>query len=257
MQKAMVFIDYENFSIALRQYYQRLSGGKKTIPAPNIDYRKLSKEIINLLPNQNALTKTFLFVPKPDDFLMQSEYRKKEYEALSELKNLNYLTIIEGSHISRQVGNQEKNINDKNTYFVEEKGTDVNMAVHLLTKGFLNAYDTAIIISADTDYKPIMDMLNTFGKTVCVAGVQGQALQSFKSQTDQQLILDDTFFQKCQDSRPVLKTQRPPASEPAKPATKSPRKTTTRTATKPTPKKPAKTPTKKPTTRKQPTKRSK
>ena len=33
----------------------------------------------------------------------------------------------------------------------EEKGSDVNLAVHLLNDGWLNAYDTAVVVSNDSD----------------------------------------------------------------------------------------------------------
>ena len=203
MQKAMIFIDFENFNIAKAKYYKRLQKEGKVSRAdfPSVDFVELSKAIVNLLPNPHTLVKTFLFAPRPDDFLMQDANREKTYNFLNGLKNLDYLTIIEGTHVSRKVGNLEKDINDQTTYFVQEKGTDVNMAVHLLTKGFLNAYDTAIILSADTDYIPIMDMLNTFGKTICVVGVQGQTLKAFKHHSDQQIILNDKIFQKCKSKR--------------------------------------------------------
>ncbi len=88
-------------------------------------------------------------------------------------------------------------INNPATYYIEEKGTDVNLATHVLTKGFHNAFDTAIIMSGDTDYIPVMDILNTIGKNVVVVGVKGQNLFKFKHHTDAQLILDDNFFQNC------------------------------------------------------------
>ena len=69
--------------------------------------------------------------------------------------------------------------------------------LHVLTKGFHNAFDTAIIMSGDTDYIPVMDILNTIGKNVVVVGVKGQNLFKFKHHTDAQLILDDNFFQNC------------------------------------------------------------
>ena len=88
-------------------------------------------------------------------------------------------------------------INNPASYYIEEKGTDVNLAAHVLTKGFHNAYDTAVIMSGDTDYIPVMDILNTIGKNVVVVGVKGQNLTKFRHHTDAQLLLDDSFFQRC------------------------------------------------------------
>ena len=39
----------------------------------------------------------------------------------------------------------------------EEKETDVNIALRLVTDGLLDRYDTALLITADTDLKPAID----------------------------------------------------------------------------------------------------
>ena len=76
MQKAMVFIDFENFDIAKYNYYKKksLDDAKKearekgeheptTAPVnnPRLDFNKLPQKIVELLPNQHILVKTFLF----------------------------------------------------------------------------------------------------------------------------------------------------------------------------------------------------
>jgi uncharacterized LabA/DUF88 family protein len=54
----------------------------------------------------------------------------------------------------------------------EEKETDVNIALRIVTDGLLDRYDTAILISADTDLRPALDMarkLNPQKRVVVVA----------------------------------------------------------------------------------------
>jgi uncharacterized LabA/DUF88 family protein len=146
------------------------------------------------------MVKTFLFAPKPDDFLMNDKKKKKTYECLNSHRNKDYLTIIEGSHSARPAPGKrynQMNVEDSSTYYVNEKGTDVNIASHLLTKAFLGGYDTAIVVSGDTDYLPVYDILNTIGKTVIVAGVKYQNLNKFKDRTDKQIIMDHEFFKEC------------------------------------------------------------
>jgi len=41
----------------------------------------------------------------------------------------------------------------------EEKGSDVNLATHLLTDGFLASYDTAVVLSNDSDLCPPIEMV--------------------------------------------------------------------------------------------------
>ena len=49
----------------------------------------------------------------------------------------------------------------------EEKGSDVNLATHLLTDAFLGSYDVALVVSNDSDLCPPIEMVkNQFGKRV-------------------------------------------------------------------------------------------
>lgn len=85
MQRAMLFIDFENFDIAKYNYYKkksiadaeeaaRIAGTTfpESVPVtnPRLDFNELPKKIVALLPEPHVLVKTFLFAPKPDQFLM-------------------------------------------------------------------------------------------------------------------------------------------------------------------------------------------
>lgn len=211
----MVFIDFENFDIAKYQYYKKkciedaevkdgadgISGEEKVeIRVPKLDFNKLPKEVTGLLEQQHTLVKTFLFAPKPDDFLINDTKRKSVYNWINGMKNQDFFTVIEGRHVARPVLGYTRDtmkLENPASYYVEEKGTDVNLASHIITKGLHNAFDTAIIMSGDTDYIPVMDILNSIGKSVVVVGIKGQNLNSFKHHSDAQIVLDDDFFQKC------------------------------------------------------------
>ncbi|MCM1328367.1 MAG: NYN domain-containing protein [Ruminococcus sp.] len=199
----MVFIDFENFDIAKNNYYKSMN---KELPEtnkienPKLDFNLFPQKVVELLPAEHVLVKTFLFAPKPDDFLMQDTRRGSTYNWINGMKNQDYFTVVEGTHSARPVAGytyQTMEINNRSSYYVVEKGTDINIAAHLITKGFMNAYDTAVIMSGDTDYIPVMDILNTLGKTVVVVGVKGQNLFKFKHHTDKQIILDIDFFSSC------------------------------------------------------------
>ena len=214
MLRAMMFIDFENYNIAFNNYYNGLwekeLANKKaegidintlTKPSnPKIDFNLLPLEITKLLTPTHVLLKTYLFAPKPDDFLMKIPYRLSTYNWITGLKNQNFFDVIEGSHIARPAKGFTKSTMDptnNESFYIDEKGTDVNLAVHAISKGLHNAYDTAIIVSGDTDYIPVMDTLNSVGRTVIVVGVKGQSLQKFKQHSDMQLTLDDELFQRC------------------------------------------------------------
>lgn len=195
MRRVMAFIDFENFNIAIMNYYRFL--GEQ---APKLDYNKVPREIVSMLPGDNDLVKTFLCAPKPDDFLMQDPKRSGTYAWLNGLKNQRYFTVLEGQHVARPVTGftyRTMDINDPSSYYVVEKGTDINMAAHLLAKGFLDAYDTAIIVSGDSDYIPVLNILNTIGKITVVVGVQNQNMQKLQKHSDDTIILDKSYFEKC------------------------------------------------------------
>ena len=192
MLRGMVFVDHMNFDIALQQYYSKL--GKQT---PKLDYNKLFKELVFLIPNVDFV-KAFLFIPKPDDFLMKDTKLCNYYNWAAGLKNAPYIDVLEGSYIARPVlDTVPMDIKDKATYYKVEKGTDINLAVHAVSKAFFNSYDVGYFLSADTDYVTAYSALKTIGKLAVVAVVSGQSVSRLKPHIDNHLVLTDAFFAKC------------------------------------------------------------
>lgn len=195
MKRVMLFIDQQNFSISMMALYRR-----HYHQAPKLDYSELSKRIMAKLPGDNELIKTYLFAPKPDAFLLQKEYYKNQYAWVSALKSTPYFTVVEGRHVARPVegfSTKEMSIDNPSSYYVVEKGCDINMATHIISKGFLHAYDTAVILSGDSDYIPVLDMLNTMGKTCVVCGVVGQNMTRLRDHADDTIFLDMKFLDRC------------------------------------------------------------
>lgn len=193
----MVFIDFENFNLALRHYYKDIL--KEPFTA-RIDFVTFPQNLASLLPGNVELVKTFLCAPKPDEFLMKDDRRRGTYNWINGMKNQKYFTVIEGEHVARPVSGytyETMSIDNPASYYVVEKGTDINLGAHALTKAFLNAYDTAIIVSGDSDYNPVLDILNTIGKTTVSVGVKGQNMTRVKPHSDNVIILDDSFFNTC------------------------------------------------------------
>lgn len=170
MLRGMVFVDHMNFDIALRSLYQDES------QTPKLNYNTLFSGVVSLIPNVSYL-KTFIFAPKPDDFLMTDVRLNGYYKWVQGFKSSKYLDVIDGRYIARPVDNgMPMNIDDHKTYYKVEKGTDINLAVHALTKAHFNAYDIAFIMSADTDYLTVYQQLKQIGKLVVVVAVKGQNL---------------------------------------------------------------------------------
>jgi len=63
----------------------------------------------------------------------------------------------------------------------EEKGSDVNLASHLLLDAFDDAFDCAVVISGDSDLRtPVHLVQGRFRKTVGVLNPQGQICRALK-----------------------------------------------------------------------------
>lgn len=200
MQRAMVFIDYENFEIARQKLYKRENLNNDN-QLPWIDLVEFPKKLIDYIDPDLTLLKTFLFAPKPDDNLMEAQgWRKKTYDFLNGLNNVDHYSMISGRHVVRPVNDDYSSIDftDKSTYYICEKGTDINIAVETIKKAFFNSYDVAIIVSGDTDYLPVYDTLNSMGKLVIVVAVNGQSVSSVKMHTDKQVILGIDFLKDCE-----------------------------------------------------------
>jgi uncharacterized LabA/DUF88 family protein len=194
MIRVMIFIDYLNFQISVSKLYSNSS--------PSLDFNKLPNELCKCVSN-GLLMKTYLFHPKPDDFLLQDRSLKSTYDWINgTLRKFNYFEVIEGEYVSRKIDDSiPMDINDHKTYYKIEKGTDINVATQMLTKAFNNAYDVAILVSGDSDYVPVLKQLNNLGKNVIVAGIQGQNIEKLKAYADRWMLLDNEFFKNCTRSK--------------------------------------------------------
>jgi uncharacterized LabA/DUF88 family protein len=186
----MVFIDHMNFQIALGALYRPDS-------VPRLDYNELPRQIVAHV-NSGELMKTILFIPKPDDFLMQDENLKNYYEWATGMRVQRNFDVIEGSYMARpSLSNGAMNIKDGDSYYKVEKGTDVNMAISSLRMAFFNAFDAAVFVSGDTDYLPIYETLRMIGKLIMVAVVKGQYIGRLIPFVDGYINMDRPFFDKC------------------------------------------------------------
>lgn len=189
MLRVMVFIDYQNFNINLINHY---NNEKKDFKPVN--YKTLGKAICDIIPFQTEVIKTYLFAYKPCDELMKIEKHNKYYKWLTNLRKTSYLEIIEGRQEVRTKDGVDFDINNPSTYTTEEKETDINLATHMLAKGFQNAYDIAILVSGDTDYIKVVETLHNIGKTVVIAHFKHQNVSRYDEICDANIVLYDNIL---------------------------------------------------------------
>lgn len=191
MHKTMVFIDYQNFNIGLRKHYF----GREF---KNINYNKLAKEINKYIPLDSEVIKTYLFAYRPCDELLQLETYRLYYTWLTEsMRKVPYLEVIEGRQDIHRIRGVEFDISNPDTYTTEEKETDINLATHMVAKGFQNAYDIAILVSGDTDYVNVIKTLHDLGKIIIIAHFPHQNIQKYDGMYDADIILYDSILNKA------------------------------------------------------------
>ncbi len=120
---------------------------------------------------------------RPDD--PSQPMRQLVYlRALQTLPNLqiifgHYLTHVVSMPLVKPLPNGKRFIDVVKT---EEKGSDVNLATHLLTDAFDNAFECAVIISGDSDLKaPIQFVQTKFHKPVGVLNPQLKACKTLQT----------------------------------------------------------------------------
>ncbi len=153
--KTNIYIDGFNF------YYGCIKG----TPYHWLDVAKMCSL---LLPNDEILSIkyfTALVEARPSD----PDQPMRQRTFLRALRTIPNLEIILGSFLSHDVRMPLSPFGSgfANVIKTEEKGSDVNIATHLLLDGFRNAYELAVVVSNDSDLLlPIRVVTEQFGKPV-------------------------------------------------------------------------------------------
>lgn len=86
----------------------------------------------------------------------------------------------------------------------DEKGSDVNLATNMLVDAFENLYDTAIVVSNDSDLVfPISLVKQKFGKKVGIVNPQKQPSVTLKAQATFWRDIRTSLLSKCQFPNPI------------------------------------------------------
>ena len=150
--RTSVYIDGYNL------YYRAL----KTTPYKWLDLKKISER---LLSHQNHINTIKYFTARAEDRPVGTAKRQALYfDALHH--HINELMIYEGHFLSHPTSMrlvQPSSNGDKYARVIktEEKGSDVNLAVHMLNDAWLDKYDCAVIISNDSDMAESMKLIKT------------------------------------------------------------------------------------------------
>lgn len=156
--RTFVYIDGFNF------YY----GAVKNTPYKWLDFSKFCQ---HLLPsNQILKIKYFTARVKARPSDPRQPIRQQTY--LRALQTIPNLEVVYGSFLTKTISmpvvnplsGQPKFVKVSNT---EEKGSDVNIAAHMIHDGHLDLYDVAVLVSNDSDLvEPVRIVRYELGKVV-------------------------------------------------------------------------------------------
>jgi len=142
-----------------------------------IDYRKL----INLLKKDRWLLRAYFYTGIPSPEMMQ------ENEELRQQWKRQEGFLIE----LQKMGIKVKTMPLKKTpegYI--EKGVDVLLATDMVSLAFRDAYDTAILVSGDSDYVPVVEEIQQLGKRVENASFKRTSSFELRKVCDSFILLD-------------------------------------------------------------------
>lgn len=153
--KANIYVDGFNL------YY----GALKNTPYRWLDIAKLCRLMLPHDTISQIKYFTALVNPRPTD----PDQLTRQQVYLRALQTIPNLEIIYGHFLTHEI--MMPLAPPKNGYVkvikTEEKGSDVNLALHLLSDGYKNAYDVAVIVSNDSDLLlPIQFTRKELGKRI-------------------------------------------------------------------------------------------
>ncbi|MBE7533949.1 MAG: NYN domain-containing protein [Chloroflexi bacterium] len=159
--KASIYVDGFNL------YY----GALKNTPFRWLDIVKLCRLMLPRDTISQIKYFTALVNPRPTD----PDQLTRQQIYLRALQTIPNLEIIYGHFLTHEI--MMPLAPPKNGYVkvikTEEKGSDVNLALHLLSDGYKNAYDVAVIVSNDSDLLlPIQFAKKELGKKIGILNPQ-------------------------------------------------------------------------------------
>lgn len=195
MVRAVVYVDGFNL------YYRAL----KRTPYKWLNLQKLASELLEPDDIVHAI-RYFSADVSPKSGNPGAPVRQQAY--LRALRTLPNLTVHKGRFLPKT--KTRPLVSDPNQFVevhdTEEKGSDVNLAAHLLNDAFRDRFDVALVVSQDTDLcEPLRMVQADLGKIVGVAwldssapGKRHRAVSSFIRHANRSILA------RCQFDDPVI-----------------------------------------------------
>lgn len=190
LPRAEIFVDGTNFDIAARKLVHS-----------SIDMPKFARTIVHKISQSHLLVKLhYCTAPAGDPTPSHSRFEQAYFERLRESQSVD---LVLGRH--QATGQKDRNGRRSFT----EKHTDVNVAILMMEGACDNRYDTAVIISGDTDMVPVMKRVRERGKRVAWCHFPSQQMiTDLEHVSDEQYLITEQLLRTMKysgrqsDSRP-------------------------------------------------------
>ncbi len=172
--KTKIIYRYPNERVAIF-----IDGGNMFHASNFLQVRINYKKLIDILRKDRWLLRAYFYTGIPTGDLPK-EYKeqwKKQQGFLNELQN---------------IGIKVKTMPLKKTpegYI--EKGIDILIATDMISLAFRNAYDTAILVSGDSDFIPVIEEIQELGKRVENASFKRESSYNLRRICDDFILLDN------------------------------------------------------------------
>ncbi len=148
--RTIIYIDGFNF------YY----GAVRKTPYKWLDFKKLFNLLLN---DSNRIIKIKYFTAIVSGKYDKSKPARQKIYLKALQSHIPEIEIYYGHFRSNEkrapLANPTQNNKYVNIIKTEEKGSDVNLAVHLLNDAWLNLYDCAVVVSNDSDLAEAMQLV--------------------------------------------------------------------------------------------------
>jgi uncharacterized LabA/DUF88 family protein len=143
MLRVSIFLDANNFKNRVYEAIQKR-------PNKDFDFDKLVKILVG---NRLLITVNYYSALPSSEHCYLSPYKEEKYLLDLLVRKRNFRVQAGFYDIEHSV----------------EKGTDVNLSIDMLNGAYHDAYDVCILISADQDYKKVINTVRNMGKIVELA----------------------------------------------------------------------------------------
>jgi len=174
-KRIAIFIDGSNFYHSLKETLD--------LHDNQIDFKKM----VNTLKNDRLLIGAYYYNAPLDRGYNEKIYWKQQ-KFFSELRK------IPGFHVI--LCNMRKIIKSKGKSEFTVKGDDIHLATDMISLAYENIYDTAILVSGDGDFVPMIKKVQKLGKNIENAYFKVSRSNYLKKVCDSSICLD-SFISEC------------------------------------------------------------